>query len=298
MARWERSVDGDRDPGNSSDSPSYSRIYDPASTSEHTNKPEQSQQLLLDSAKYEAQRDLHRAAGRAKSSEQFFPSVGKFIIPKTNSWAAHSALTLDNQQQLDFNPERYVYFDKIIADKLQIRALYDRSHPDFPKYKGLRTNLEVLRNDIIGMYLRDGEFNPGDEKYIPNIVGIATAIGDGLANDVWYKRPFTNYLSRDVANVEAVGARYIYEYLLRRQMNPNLLNGIGIMLGATNTQWDLPPLEQTPYSDRGLSEPLPPAPAPSLSDAEIDALCAKRHMSFTEREQIRRLSTQAQEMAQ
>lgn len=263
----------DRKPGNDRDSPSFARIYDPRSELEFTNlAPVQEQIEARTRANLQARQ--RETLKRARDAVHFFPSVGKFIIPRTNTWVGHAAIVLDNDSNLFFNPEKYVHFDKIIAEKLNLPALTDRNHPDFHKYRGLRTNLEVLRNDIIGQYLNDGGFDPGDEAYIPKIQAVATALGTALANDVWWKRPFTNYFSVDVANIEAVGASELYKFLLSEQdKNPNgstFKQGLREMFGMYDTHWGLKNLEDTPFSPEGLAAP-PPASAVAAPAATNNA---------------------------
>lgn len=262
----------DRQPGSRGRSPEYDRLYNPRSENEFTNLPEVASQARYALQDEELGEQAEQAKRNARNFVHYFPSVGKFIIPEENTWAAHSAIVLDNNSNLYFNPDKYVYFDKIIADKLKIPALYDRSHPDFPKYRGLRTNLEVIRNDIIGIYLHDGAFDPGDERHIPQIEGIATELGKALANDVWWKRPFVRYIDFDVANVEAVGAQVMYKYLLSRQTSggpfPDMHRDFMFGIGATNRAWDLPALKETPYSDANLAAP-PPTQKIKLTQSQL-----------------------------
>lgn len=275
------SRDFDRRPGNSEQSREYAVRFDPRSEQEFTNRMEAQNQIEeahILAEWQERNRQARQALNSAQSRVHFFPSVGKFIIPEQNTWAAHSAIVSDDKNNLFFNPEKYVYFDRIVAERFGNRALFDPAHPDYAKYEGLRTNLEVLRNDIIGIYLNDGSFDPGDEKYIPKLIAIATALGDALAGDKWFKRLFTRSVSVDVANVEGVGARELYDYLLNRQEKPGLVNtlksSIRSFMGGIDCQWDLPPLEETPYSDANLSAP-PPRFKSSLTDEELKAACAE-----------------------
>ena len=255
--------DIDRALGNSNDSESYARLYDPRSEQEFSNQPEP-QNILQARDDFMQRMAAREKAKRAISASQhdvhFFPNVGRFVIPAENTWAAHADLVLDNDQRLHFSPDRY-FFDDIIAKKLALPALTERGHPDFEKYRGLRTNLEVLRNDIIGMYLEDGAFDKGDEVYLPLIKGIAETLGDALKNDVWWKRPFTDHFSLDVANVEAVGAAEMYKYLLEKQQTSPIvggfLSGLREIVGLPNNHWGLLPLEQTAFSPEALSAPAP-----------------------------------------
>ncbi|MDX2073572.1 MAG: hypothetical protein SFX19_04305 [Alphaproteobacteria bacterium] len=267
--------DIDRRHGNENESASYSRRYDPRSEQEFTNLPEP--QDLLEARNEEEMRSMRRAEAAMHAAQEdvhYFPDVGKFIIPAENTWAGHAELVYNKELRLGFHPDRY-FFDKIIADKLRLPALADSNHPDYAKYEGLRTNLAVLRNDVIGMYLDDGGFDKGDEKFIPPLKAIAETLGEALANDVWWKRPFVHSFSRDVANVEAVGAAEMYKFLLRQQEQSGLINSLRILAGAPDNHWGLRPLEQSAFSPQALSAPPPnlgviargAAPAPAVAMA-------------------------------
>lgn len=289
------SIDNDGRPGNSGESESYSRIYDPFGIGETSNTLETQNRIQAErlgnllAQRRKAARDALRAA---QDDVHFFPGVGKFIIPEDTTWAAHAKIVHDNNSQLFFNPDRYVYFDKIIADRLKLPALYDKEHKDYKKYEGLRTNLEVLRNDIIGQYLDDGEFDKGDEIYVGKITAVATAIGELLANGRSWKRPFTKHIDMDVANVEAIGAAEIYKLLLEEQDKTQfgrvLRDGFRDFAGLNDKNWGLLPLHKTPFSPEALAEPLPPVEqmiplATAQANAE-DAALKAREAALKERE--------------
>lgn len=275
MARGDRDFDGS--PGNTADSRSFSRIYDPTGQQELSNLPEpgnyrEAQRLIQAATEYQRQ----QLRDQADSGVDFFPSVGKFIVPTENTWASHARIVRNPDYGLAFNPEKFAFFDKIIADEYKNPALTDPTHRDYAKYEGLRTNLAVLRNDVIGMYLNDGSFDPGDEKFIPSFIQIASAIGQSLANDTALKRPFTQHMSVDVANVEGVGAREMYRHLLDLQAKPGSLRSILShirILNIPSRTWGLKPLEETPYSDANLSAPEAGQKIALTAD-ELAAYCA------------------------
>ena len=258
----------DRRPGNSDFTAAYSKIYDPRNEKEFSNSLEPQNELEEREIErvLRANMEAEEVMKAAQADVHFFPDIGKFIIPAENTWAAHVQLVEDDNTRLKFSPEKYQFFDKIVADKLKLAALTDEKHKDYAKYEPLRTNLEVLRNDIIGMYLSDGGFDPGDEVYVPLITGIANVLGDALANDTPIKRPFTKHMSLDVANVEAVGAAEMYKFLLEGQdKNPlftagifrPLMRSIRETMGLPERNWGLLPLEHTPFSPEALSAPPP-----------------------------------------
>ena len=289
----------DRQPGNPGTSPEYALKYDRRSEQEFSNRLETQNQIeeaRLQARMEEQSEEAREALRSAQSGVHFFPTVGKFIVPPENTWAAHAELVKDERTNLGFNPSKYIFFDKIVAERLGKPALYDPAHPDYDKYEGLRTNIAVLRNDTIAMYLKDGSFDPGDEVYVPKIAGVAAAIGEAMANDRWYKRPFLPSMSVDVANVEGVGAREIYKYLLTVQTPPGqenrLRQSIEHLLHLPYHHWDLPPLEETPFSPAGLSAPAPlhstapiasNTPLSSSMDVEQGTQRAERAISIARR---------------
>jgi hypothetical protein len=285
---FDRNRDGvdddiDRKPGNSSESARYANQYDYGSQQEASVLPERSQQLRL--AEAERLRARQQLASEemlgAQSRVQFLPDLGKFIIPRENTWAAHARLVKEDRTDLHFDPGKYPYFDAIIAERCGIEALSNPAHKDYKKYEGLRTNLEVLRNDLFGFYLKDGTFDPGDEQYLPHLVGIAKALGDGLANDRWHLRPFTRSISVDVAGVEAVGAAEMYQHLLAQQENYGLFSllaaNIKSQFGLETRAWGLPPLEETPFSPANMSKPAPHQGV-FYSEEELINTCASPSM--------------------
>lgn len=268
----------DHAPGNDGQSPEYARRYDYGSTSEYTvygvDRSDQVQSANI-ARQRERQALLgHEAEIAAQQKVHYWPNVGKFIVPEENTWAAHAELVKDDKSALNFNPEKYVYFDRIIAQKAGIPALYDKNHPDYAKYEGLRTNLEVLRNDIMGTYMHDGSFDPGDEIYLPHLESIAEAISEMLSRDKWYKR-VAGYqtVNLDIANIEGVGAAAIYEQLLAVQKNPAPLQSMRDRLGKVfglpaDRIWQLPPIEETPYSPENLAAP-PPVDKDCLTEEDL-----------------------------
>jgi hypothetical protein len=260
-------IDDDFDgrPGNSYESPSYSRIYDSLGKQETSNLGETSlyfRSLQNDKNNVRSRNAALKDRNNAQASVFFKYDFGKFIIPKEKTWAAHAEIVCDNTTQLFFSPARYPIFDKIIAERCNLPALYDPTNADYPKYEGLRTNLEVLRNDIIGHYLNDGTFDPGDERFIPHIKAIAEVIGDAISADRFGRRMLAPAISIDVANVEGVGAAEIYKFLLNQQYKHAgafdvFLQNVRNLAGLPNRNWNLPPLEHSPFSPEALSAPPP-----------------------------------------
>lgn len=275
--------DFDRRPGGPGESRQYSRTYNVRSETEFTNRPETASQLREFSILSDLERK-RRQENAAQSRVHVFPSVGKFLVPEhKDNWATHIGMIKDKSQNLYFNPAKYVYFDKIIAEKLGKNSpVVNPSHPDYARYEGLRNNLAVIRNDVIGMYLDDQSFDPGDEKYLPYIVAISTALGDALASDKWFTRPFAPTVSIDVANVEGVGAHEMYNLLLSMQTKKagkleEVRRRLVDAFGFTNRSWGLPPIEKTPFSLNNLAAAPPKDAAATPPAAETPPPLSDEH---------------------
>lgn len=255
--------DFDGNPGSSENSEAFDRRYNRDGYSEFTNRPDMDDwQEFLYAEKDQAVSAHQQQLREAMTRVQYWPHAGRFIIPRQNTYAAHLALVREgNKVDIQFDPDTYLYFDKVIADRAAKPALFDPNHPDYAEYTTLRENLAVLRNDIMGIYMEDGSFDPGDEKYLPRLVQIAAEIGEALNADNRARNVVFPSLDTNIANIEAEGAAYMYEYIAERQAKPTFLGQtwakIRDMLGQPSNQWQLPPIEQTAFSQAALLLPPP-----------------------------------------
>lgn len=263
--------DYDGKPGGRGLSPEFAQKYDPQGEQEYTNQPLNAAQLSLQRAEQEREDAAEDYAGQlaemrssANARIQFWPHVGKFIIPRENSFAAHLQLVQGGRNvDLHFDPATYKFFDRIIAETAQRPEIFEPSHPSYAHYAPLRDNLAVLRNDVMGMYMDDGSFDPGDEKHIPQIVSIANEIGQAINNEHRrLPRLFAPHLNTDLLNMEGDGAAYAYRHLRSRQRGAGLLSGlindIRQWMGMPLREWNLPPVQYTPFSEDGLNAEAPP----------------------------------------
>lgn len=265
----DRVSDTDALPGGSENSSSYDRLYNTQGENEYSNLPEnanQIEELHLRRREEEYVKNQRSDLREALKRVQYWPYAGRFIIPKENTYAAHLALVRQgNTVDIHFDPKTYLYFDKVIADQAKRPELFDPKHQDYKKYETLRENLAVLRNEIMCIYMDDGSFDPGDEKYFPKMLAIANEIGDALNSGKRIHRVLFPSLDADVLNVEAEGGKALYEFALDRQ-TPNGLLGttwatIRKLAGQESNQWGLPPLEKTAFSPEHLMA-LPPRDEP------------------------------------
>lgn len=189
------------------------------------------------------------------------PQTGAFVIPVENTWAAHAEQVVDSANHIQFDPQRYAYFDGVIAEKLGKKALTDPTHPDYGKLYGMRENIALLRNYVLGLYETNGMFADGDDAQVARLKSIAESLGTGLANDNWTMRAITVSTSTDVANITGVGAAEMYKYLLEVQEKPAVMQETVSRLKSfflvPDRVWDLPPLEESPFSPINLAAPPP-----------------------------------------
>jgi len=256
--------DHDERPGSYENTKSYDLRYNPTNENEWTNLLEKANQIELAHIRQEAEDAQDRrleAALAAQSQVQFLHGVGKFIIPTENTWAAHFNLVGHDDTALQFSPQNYPLFDGIIAKHAGINALVDPTNPDYASYEGMRDNIAVLRNYLLTDTFQDGSFDPGDERLVPRITSIAEEIGRGLNQDKWLTRIFMPSINSHVAKVEGEGAAEMYEYLLSRQSKHSLLGdfvaNLMTLTGANPHYWDLPEVQNTPFSQDNLDAPPP-----------------------------------------
>ena len=259
-----------RDDDTSADTPeseSYKRIYR-FNESDTTKPREFAHEVALEreAEDVESLRDqLQQLRTQAEGRVQFWPNVGKFIVPPVearDTFAAHLQLVKSPEMGLSFTPATYPYFDKILAERAGRPELFDPAHPEYARHEALRNNLAVLRNDIMGVYMDDGSFDPGDEKFVPFLADIAREIGDALSNKkTWFGRAFGARLDEEILALEGEGGVHLYDFLLKRQRGHGFLADIASdiyhVTGIPLRRWDLPPAEETPFTFAAIRAPAP-----------------------------------------
>ena len=136
-----------------------------------------------------------------------------------NTWAATARLVKNEANGLGFSASRFPNFDRIIIEKMAGTTS-----------RGLAVNLAALRQFLI----------PRNAVHMPMI---AQAIGEEIAR---------GRIDGDLASIEGVGAQQIYNHLLKLQQH-------GKSIFRKNPYaWELPPLEETPFSAANLSAAVPP----------------------------------------
>lgn len=270
-------------PGSNENSPQYDRVFNPQGENEYSNLPENPNQIeeaIFLSRRNEYVRSLRSELRDALKRVQYWPNAGRFVIPKQNTFAAHLALVREgNTVDIHFDPSTYLYFDRIIAQHANSPELFDPRHRDYAKYENLRDNLAVLRNDIMGIYMNDGSFDPGDEKYLPKLMQIATLIGDALYVGNKPTKAVFDSLDKDLLNIEGAGAANLYEFLMEHQTSDTFLGNVKAALlrifARPDNQWHLPAIEATPFCSAGLTAPAMRDELCTCSHRELQAWCAE-----------------------
>ncbi|MCI5049438.1 MAG: hypothetical protein MRY32_03820 [Rickettsiales bacterium] len=215
----------------------------------------------------------HHEAAR---SVRHVSGVGKFIIPKENTWAAHRMLVLDPKLKLGYSANNHPYFDHIVSEKAKYKPLTNQGDARYPAYDSMRENLAIVRNFIMSDYFPDGSVDANDEAKLRHMAQIAHFVGDAIANDGMFPNPFKPRISKRKANMPGTGAQYIYKQLLKRQNYNSWLSPItfplAILTGRTHNIWDLPPLDESPFSDYALQQP-PPKMQRTYNEDEIPEVC-------------------------
>jgi len=177
---------------------------------------------------------------------QLFPNFGSIAFIRQTNWAAHSS-AIRETPQLFFDTSLFPYFDRMVAESSRLPGLYNPQRPDYLQYSGLRINLAVLRNHVGAAAFGYSPFASPDAKHIPRLIAIAQALGDALANKT---------VGLDLANVEGVGAAEMYKHLVSIQDKPGSVAKLGAvwrsLSGERSRAFDLPPLENTPFSMANL----------------------------------------------
>jgi hypothetical protein len=187
--------------------------------------------------------------------------VGRFIIPRENTWAAHRALVLDPALKLRYYAENYPYFDDIFHQRVNYTPIWDGKDSRYEGYGALRENVAILRNYIMSQYFADGSVDPNDLKKVKHMAQISEFLVAGVNNDRLFFNPFAPSISVSKANLPGTGVQYLYKKILARQRSYQwwypILRPFYFIMGKTWKDWDLPPLDASPFSDEALRQPPP-----------------------------------------
>ncbi len=184
-------------------------------------------------------------------------SVGRWLIPKKATLAAHYALIKDKQRDIDFSPANYPGFDAIFTERYEGAGFFDPLHDNFPRYAPLRDNLATVRNYLLVQYFPDD--SPDDHTRIQHLREISEFLAEGLSNDrvflglVPNHNPFKPFIDVKRASApDGEGARYLYEKILEMQRHSNWTRPFspltGLFGGGAYGKWNLPDLHHSIFS--------------------------------------------------
>lgn len=183
--------------------------------------------------------------------------VGRFIIPRENNFAAHLDLVRNLRAgSIAFDPKSYPVFDA--------RLVAAAEKPEVFASETLCENLAVLRNFIIGYYDADAAaYGDGGAYGAQELWEMANELGCAIHNEnVTLPEWIVPKLQKRRLDVKGEGAATAYRFLLKRQRQDGLLGDILAKirrwLGLPLREWDLPPIEITPFARDALHVATPP----------------------------------------
>ncbi|NBX03065.1 MAG: hypothetical protein EBR02_03170 [Alphaproteobacteria bacterium] len=185
----------------------------------------------------------------AEATLQPFPPFGMLALVRGAQWSA-LANALRSNPPLAFDTARYPYFDRALAEAAKIPPLYNNLQVEYPLYAGLRFNIAALRNQMATAMLGTSYTVADKRRVIPRLKNIAEAIGDAIAN---------RELNPHTIGVTGAGAGEIYEYLLYIQdqagLSSTVKNTLRRVVGKRGLNFNLPPIETTPFCKANLASP-------------------------------------------
>ncbi len=228
------------------------------------------------------QKNSHR--GHARSSTNSMDGIGRFILPQAHRDAAtggarisyndHLDIYRDHKYKIAYNPVQYKLFDGEIDRELsqsrRHNGLNKSKHQYYEAYEPVRQNIAVLRNALYTVHFPDGEYDPQDPQDRMKAVKI-NQMARKLAHKMkwetrwnWVKNVLSLGMAGGTASEshfgrfgeEHFGAQAMYEMLYREQESFTL-NPFRWITGKTHSRdWDLPHPEDSPFSDRDMTEAM------------------------------------------
>lgn len=188
------------------------------------------------------------------ANAQYLNGLGKYMIPAQNTLENHYRLIYDRSNELDFWPEQSPAFDGIVAQTFLDPAFSMGHHPRYFDYEPLRDNISTVRNYVLqavmnGVDQRDGEQMRSAERKLEQM---GREIGVALQRDSLFKRPGSASLDVSDVSEPGVGAAKIYELLTEKQASAGIMAPLKSLFGYTYTDWGLPPIENTPFSNANV----------------------------------------------
>lgn len=211
----------------------------------------------------------------------FVPGFGKYIIPYDASLTNQYQLIFDRQNELSFDPEAFEAFDGVVARVFLSPAISHPNHPDYFSFEPLRDNIATVRNFAMVEILKQTDLNDpaAVNAAMQKCNEMGREIGVALQRDTITRRPGSLHLDVTKSSVPGAGAAEIYKLLQRKQHRSPLLRPLDWVLKRDYRQWNLPPIEDTPFSSAnvqsfcipadGPQAPACAAPAPDISPEPV-----------------------------
>ncbi len=183
---------------------------------------------------------------------------------KRDTYSDHLDLYYENKNKLDFDPHEYKKWDRIIQDYLDDLpgngAVYNPQHKFYEHYEPLRQNIALLRLVLYNEFFPDGEFTPNDphdvkraqiiEEMAKHVAGMLKrrAFWSNVVNAIFPIGIKNRAMKRfGVFGTEHIGAAELYRKLQKKD-GTITLNPLNWIKGEFSYKWNLPPIEETPFS--------------------------------------------------
>lgn len=204
--------------------------------------------------------------------------IGKYMEPVAQTLNDHYQLIFDRSNKLDFWPEDNPAFDGVVAGTFLPAAFNTPEHPNYFNYEPLRDNLATVRNVLMNMLVDPIPEGDGHDKAnhqaLLKLEQMAREIGVSMERDkLLLPGPNTTTLNTAALAEPGIGAAKMYEFLLKKQNRSMWLHPIDWLRGRDYSHWNLPPLEQSPFSAEHVAQfhpnYTPPGVDPRAPDVEL-----------------------------
>lgn len=190
------------------------------------------------------------------SDAKFVNGLGKFMVPIEGSLTNHYRLIYDRSNELDFWPQQSPAFDGLVAQTFLDPAFSRSTHPKYFDYEPLRDNIATVRNYALQVAL-DG-VDTSDPKQIDSAARkmeqMGREIGVALQRDSLFRRPGSDHIDVAKASIPGEGAAEIYALLAKKQSKNKVLHSAKALFGYDFSEWNLPPIENSPFSKHHIEE--------------------------------------------
>lgn len=200
----------------------------------------------------------------------FDETRGKFVV----TYMDHYGRLYNDRREDDyfFSAKQFPSFDAIIVDYLKDSkrhgGMYDKQNKHYEAMTPMRDNLAVMRNVIYNMYFPQGSFDSGDKEKQIHLRKMSEKLGHKLKWKARWNRLYNIatlqfFSDKDIANKRFgdyadphIGAALLYKELYEMQEKPSL-NPFNWLKGrASRYDWQLPPPEESPFSEKDINEAL------------------------------------------